>query len=102
MLLKKLFELNPNQLKSIKPLVIVLFNSSEGSKSEDAFSYTDTLKNIYGVPKDWIHRLDVNGEELHDSVEWSRFNRPLFHFNYQLKTSDPVRIIRYEAIGEMQ
>ena len=79
-----------------------MFNSSQGAKLQDALDYNGVIKNFYGISKDLIYRLDVNGEELHDSVEWSRFNRPLLHFNYQLKTSDPVRIMCYEEFAKMQ
>lgn len=101
-LLRRLYELNPDQIKNLKTMVIIMFDSSQGARIEEALQYTTVLKNHFGISSALIYRMKINGEDAADSIEWSRFNRPLMHFKYQLKTSDPIRIIAYEEIAKVQ
>ena len=79
-----------------------MFDVSQGAKIEEGLQYTNSLKKEFGISSSLIYRLQINGEDLHDSIEWSRFNRPLLHFNYQLKASDPLRIVAYEEFSKVQ
>lgn len=49
-----------------------------------------------------MYRLAINSEDISDLTVWSRFVRPVLHFKYDIKGSDPIRIIGEEGYTKLQ
>ena len=79
-----------------------MFDAGKGVKIEDALNYTTTLKKEYNINSFLIYRLQINGQDLHDCTDWSQYGRPILNFKYQLKPSDPVRLIAQEEFMKLQ
>ena len=79
-----------------------MFDGGKGVKLEDALNYTTTLKNEYNINSSLIYRPQINGDDLHDCTDWSQYSRPILNFKYQLRPSDPVRLIAEEEFVKLQ
>jgi hypothetical protein len=85
--------INIQELKNIKIAVLVLFDTKKGKTIQDAFGYTEILKKDYKVDQNLICRVEINSKESLDMTTWSMYARPIFHFSYNLKPSDPVFLV---------
>ena len=45
-----------------------MFDVSQGAKIEEGLQYTNALKKEFGISSSLIYRLQINGEDLHDSI----------------------------------
>jgi hypothetical protein len=61
-LLRSLYELNPEQLRNVKTMVVILYDVTCGCTTEDAIEYTTFLKQHYGIITSLIFRLPINSE----------------------------------------
>lgn len=64
--------------------------------------YSTYLKNNSTIHTSLMYRLAINGEDTCDLAVWSRFVRPVLHFRYDIKGSDPIRIIGEEGYSKLQ
>lgn len=73
--LKKMFVLNPNRVKTIPVLTILMYNAEKGGTLQEMKPFQDALRQQYNISIDNICIVEINGLEAKDSVEWSSYPR---------------------------